>query len=144
MVYVGFDSPRPVSLNHKENEMLFILLTLEAGFMFQDRVSLPGQGAIYQTTNEMNYTLMHADAVFMDLFFVGAGVKTYQSQNSALSYKPHRAEYSASAGIRYNGFELGVYHECLHMIDQGSFQSDTLRGGETRAYIQYQGKLEVF
>lgn len=124
--------------------MLFILLTLEAGFLFQEQIHMPGQDAMYQTINEMHYTVMGAEAVAYDIFFVGATVNMHQRQNHMLSYTPVRTIYSASAGARWNGFEIGVYHDCMHMVDLSQDETGHLRGGETRAYIQYQGKLEVF
>lgn len=124
--------------------MLIILLTMQAGFLFEEQVEMPGQNALYQNVNEMHYTTVGAEAVALDMLFAGFDVRMHQRQNNMFSYTPERTIYSAYAGARWEGFEVGIYHDCMHMVDIGKQDPGHIRGGETRAYIGYQGKIEVF
>lgn len=94
---------------------LMFLFSLELGFLPMGTIVQYEQPAFVQFDGSF-YTDLGA-AVFLYGFYIGGGVKTYMWKDQGeLSFWPHMADYRVLSGFRWNIFEIGWRHYCIHPV----------------------------
>ena len=81
-----------------------------------------------------------AEFVAFDFVYLKAGSVNYQQYESIDVWKPYLTDYKIETGLRYNGLEIGYYHECRHTVNS-SVGIGRFGGGTTKYFIRYGGKL---
>jgi len=76
-------------------------------------------GAVQNDAPWAMETTLGVEATIAQYVFIDATVTTWEMPRTWDAYMPFESLYTFSAGIRFSGFELGVYHECDHAVDSG-------------------------
>lgn len=80
------------------------------------------------------------EAEAFETAYIKAGSVNYQSFGAVDVWKPYKVVYKLEAGLRWNGFEAGYYHECQHRVIS-SESVPHISGGMTKYFIRYGGRL---
>ena len=67
-------------------------------------------------------------------------IRTYEEQQSLVSYAPFRADYSIGLDLLAGPVVLGIKHECIHpVVSYDSFQETGRISAETEVFVRFQG-----
>jgi hypothetical protein len=121
---------------------LFVLVfSIEFGMLDGSEVLHSGY---FETRPGSNYVAVDAELRYGALF-VGGGIENQQYFSSVTpmspAFTPFRAIYSASAGARYRGIEVGWRHFCDHPVRSLGSPDTPIQKAESRIYIKYEGKI---
>lgn len=81
---------------------------------------------------------------FDNHLFAGGSVQTWETIYG-LVFAPSESLYVFSAGIRFDGLELGYRHECDHLtLSEMILPMKGFGGNRDEIYLNYMSKLKVF
>lgn len=109
---------------------------LELGFSPVDTYVLNQEAAAVENSF---YTILDADIVFFDTFFIGGNAKTnfVPSDGPEIAFKPFLSSYSFRVGIQIQNVIIGYEHLCIHPV---SYQPWRLLapqyGGHDRIFVR--------
>ena len=129
---------------------LVLLFNLEMGYMPLD--TWRGYTPAFYVDRGVDIPL-YVDVSFrldiLDFVFVGGSVRTEltMKEMKAGSFSPHLMNYGFTAGIHYQGFEIGFRHHCLHpivpyMTAQNGFRLG-FEGAYEEIYVKFEGKITI-
>jgi len=84
------------------------------------------------------------------LFFLGYSDKTesVKTEGATYTFEPIHDTFSVDAGIRFEGFEFGWSHYCIHPVENwisGSLTvPDKLFGGADTFYVKYKATFNLW
>jgi hypothetical protein len=105
-------------------------------FAYIDSANING----YELPEHSTEITIGAEAVAFDLLYVKGGSTSYQQYQDIDVWAPYLTDYKFEAGVRYNGFEVGYYHECRHRVISEAYLPYQF-GGMTKYFIRYGGTL---
>jgi hypothetical protein len=102
-------------------QTVLITLTLQGGYIPEYTFALAGvQNSFIQDQRFFNQTEVEISALD-NLFYTKFGTRTDSTKASGITFSPKTDLYTAGAGIRLNGFEVGCRKSCSW--SEGSRQS---------------------
>jgi hypothetical protein len=84
--------------------------------------------------------------LFNNHLFAGGSVQTWESALDGGFFAPNEGIYIFSAGLRWEGLEIGYRHECDHpIVSRADFQiSQGILSSRDEIYLSYKGTLKIF
>lgn len=123
------------------NNILVFLFIFKLGFL-PDNAFVHDNNRI--TFNDSFHAEFGIELLILNHIFINAQMENYfKLKIGELSFSPYRDIYNISLGLRFDNFEIGVKHFCVHPV-VGSVIIDELKGSVTEIYIQLTGKVNLF
>ena len=122
-------------------QWLILSLALSCGYMPQNtqmvNLRIYEQPCFTQTVDISGLVAEHLN--------VYGSVRTYDIYKSGLSFSPFRADYTIGAELLWQGFTLGIHHECDHaVLYKTGTQARGFEGNETEIYLSFRGSWKIF
>lgn len=122
-------------------QWFLLSLVLSCGYMPQNmqmvNLRLYEQPCFTQTIEVSGLVAEHLN--------VYGSVRTYDIYRSGLSFSPFRADYAIGVEMLWQGFSLGIRHECDHaVLYQTGSQTRGFEGNETEIYLSFKSQWKIF
>jgi hypothetical protein len=114
---------------------------------YQAEFENPPIEAFYITQPGTYQTKFGAELLFMDHFFVGGSVETWETVDIHNLFAPNQSLYVFSAGARTHGLEIKFTHECDHITLPGALDMIPNQGflaNRNELTISYHGEIKLF
>lgn len=126
------------------NSILIFIFVFQLGFMPDNSFILNDNYTRINMENSF-HAEFGIELLLLDHIFINAKMENYfRHKEGQLSFSPYSDVYNFGAGLRFDNFEIGIKHFCVHPVI-GSVQSElNINGAITEIYIQIRGKIALF
>jgi len=97
---------------------IVFIFVLELGIApMYSSLNVVSQETYENVTQNIGYVQFEVEATLWDFIFIGGAIKTYvQETTIPFNYHPFEDNYIFNSGFRFDVFEIGWRHLCLHPV----------------------------